>query len=131
MTTLIISNKENEDIMNIVKSLEESDFMTKGVSETIENEAKEQKCRFLGMLLGTLSAILLKCTIASKVVIRAGKGIIWAGEGVISPSCGQRKGNTGPDFRFRLTLLLILKYKIIIEMSHDLIVFIEEIIQLK
>ena len=42
MTTLIISNKENEDIMNIVKSLEESDFMTKGVSETIENEAKEQ-----------------------------------------------------------------------------------------
>ena len=59
MTTLIISNKENEDIMNIVKSLEESDFMTKGVSETIENEAKEQKCRFLGMLLGTLSAILL------------------------------------------------------------------------
>ena len=50
---------------------------------------------------------------------------------MISPSCGQQKDNTGPDFRFRLTLLLIWKYKIIIEMSHDLIVFIEEIIQLK
>ena len=42
-TTLIISNEEMNDIMNIVKSLEESSLFIKCVSETIKNEAKEQK----------------------------------------------------------------------------------------
>ena len=41
-TALIISNEEMEDIMNIVKSLEDSVLLSKGVSETIQNEAKEQ-----------------------------------------------------------------------------------------
>ena len=58
MTTLIIPNEETNDIMKIVKSLEKVAFLIKGVSETIESEAKEQKSRFLGMLLGTLGAIL-------------------------------------------------------------------------
>ena len=55
-TTLIISNKEMNDIMKIVKSLEESGLLIKGVSETIKNEAKEQRRGFLEMLLGTLGA---------------------------------------------------------------------------
>ena len=38
-TTLIISNEEMDDIMEIVKSLEESGLLIKGVSETIKNEA--------------------------------------------------------------------------------------------
>ena len=42
-TTLIISNDEMEDILKIVKSLEDSGLLLEGVSETIENEAKEQK----------------------------------------------------------------------------------------
>ena len=41
------------DIMKIVKSLEESGLLIKGVSEAIKNEAKEQKGRFLEMFLGT------------------------------------------------------------------------------
>ena len=41
MTSLIISNEEMNDIMKIVTSLEESGLLTKGVSETIKNEAKE------------------------------------------------------------------------------------------
>ena len=57
--TLIISNEEMNDIMKIIKSLEESGLLTKGVRETIQNEAKEQKGGFLGMLLGTLGARLL------------------------------------------------------------------------
>ena len=40
MTTLIISNDEKEDIVKIVKSLEDSGLLLKGVTETIENEAK-------------------------------------------------------------------------------------------
>ena len=58
-TTLIISNEEMNDIMKIVKSLEESDLWIKSVSKTIENEAKEQKGTFLGMLLDSLGASVL------------------------------------------------------------------------
>ena len=45
--------------MKIVKSLEEYGLLIKVVSETIQNEVKEQKSTFLGMLLGTLGASLL------------------------------------------------------------------------
>ena len=46
-TTLIISNEEMNDIMKIIKSLEESGLLIKGVSKTIKNKAKEQKKDFL------------------------------------------------------------------------------------
>ena len=57
-TTLIISNEEMNDIMKIVQALEDSNILLKGVTKTIENEAKEQKRGFLSMLLGTLGASL-------------------------------------------------------------------------
>ena len=56
---LIISNDEMDDILKIVKSLEDSGVLLKGVTETIQNEAKEQRGGFLGMLLVTLGASLL------------------------------------------------------------------------
>ena len=86
-TTLIISNDEMEDIIKIVKSLEDSGLLLKGVSETIQNEAKEQKRGFLSMLLGNLGAILLGNILVGKGIVRAGyenkkgKGIIRAGHG--------------------------------------------------
>ena len=49
-TTLIISNDEMDDILKMVKSLEDSGVLSKGVSETIPNEAKEQRGGFLSML---------------------------------------------------------------------------------
>ena len=49
-TTLIISNDEMEDIIKIVKSLEDSGLLLNGVSETIQNETKEHKGGFLSML---------------------------------------------------------------------------------
>ena len=58
-TTLIISNDEMNDIVKIVKSLEDSGVILKGVSETIQHEAKEQRGGFLSMLLGILGAPLL------------------------------------------------------------------------
>ena len=58
-TTLIISNKEMNDIMKIVQALEDSNILVKGVTETIKNETKEQKRGFLSMLLGTIGASLL------------------------------------------------------------------------
>ena len=43
MTTLIISNDEMNDLLRIVKSLENSVLLLKGVIETIQHEAKEQR----------------------------------------------------------------------------------------
>ena len=59
-TALIISDEEIDDIVKIVESLEESGLLITGVGTTIKNEAKERKCGFLGMLLGTLCASLLE-----------------------------------------------------------------------
>ena len=106
-TTLITSNEEINDIMKIVKSLEESGLLKKRVTETIKNEATEQKGGFLVMLLCPLGASLLGnlltdegaialrqgCerseTLASQVnmpgrgTIRAGEGTFRAGEGTL------------------------------------------------
>ena len=82
-TASIISNEEINYIMKIIKSLEESGLLIKCLSETIKNETKEQKGRFLSILLGTLVAIMLGSALTGRGVIRAGKGTIRAGEGTI------------------------------------------------
>ena len=56
---LIIEEEDMQDIIKIIKELENSDILLKGVSKTIENEIKEQRGGFLSMLLGTLGASLL------------------------------------------------------------------------
>ena len=71
IATLIMSNEEINDIMKIVKLLEVSDLLIKGVSETIKNEAKEQEDGFVSVLLGTFGASLLGNLITSKGKIRA------------------------------------------------------------
>ena len=70
-----------EDIIEIVKSLEDSGLLLKGVTETVQNEVKEQKGRFLSMLLGTLGASLLENLLSGKGMHRAGEGIVRAGYG--------------------------------------------------
>ena len=90
-TTLMISNDEMEDILKIVKSLEVSALLLKGVSETTKDEAKEQKGGFLSILLGTLGASLL----GDMLFGRKGKGVIRAGEGVVRASEGTAKVGYG------------------------------------
>ena len=80
-TTLIISNDEMKDITKVVKSLEDSGLLLKGVSKTVQYEAKEQKSGFLNMLLGTLGASLLGNILAGKGINRAGEEIVRAGYG--------------------------------------------------
>ena len=46
MTTLIISNDEIGDTIKIVKPLEDSGLLLIGVTETVQNEVKEQKGGF-------------------------------------------------------------------------------------
>ena len=71
-TTLIISDEEMNDIIKIVQALEDSNTLLKGLTNTIRNETKEQKGRFLSMLLGTLGASLLGNILAGKGIARAG-----------------------------------------------------------
>ena len=98
LTTLIVSNDEIGDIIKIVKPLEDSGLLLKGVSETVQNEAKEQKGGFLSMLLGTLGASLLGNLLTGKGIYRAGKGkgINRAGEGVLRAGYGNN--NSKMDF---------------------------------
>ena len=70
-----------KDIIKIVKSLEDSSLLPEGVSETIQNDAKEQRGGFLSTLLGTVGASLLGKILAGKGVYRAGEGIVRAGYG--------------------------------------------------
>ena len=45
--TLIISNKYMDDLIKIVKSFEDSGLLLKGITESVQNEIKEQKADFL------------------------------------------------------------------------------------
>ena len=113
-TTLIISNNEMDDILKIVKSLEDSGVLLKGVSETIQHEAKGQRGGFLSMLLGTLGASLLgdvsskslsgSCVIrAVEGTIRAGEGTIRAGEGTVRAGGGTIRAGYGSKRAFLKT----------------------------
>ena len=93
-TTLINSNDEMDDILKIVKSLEDSGVLLKGVSEIIQHEAKEQRGGFLGMLLGTLGASLLGDVLSKGL---SGKGVSRAGEGTIR-ACYGSKGSSLKNF---------------------------------
>ena len=94
-TFLIISNDEMDAILKIVKSLEDSGVLLKGVSETIQHEAEEQRGGLLSMLLGTLGASLLgdilSKSLSGKGVIRTGEGTIRAGEGTIRAGYGSKR----------------------------------------
>ena len=111
---LIIEQEDMNDIMKIIKALENSGILSKGVSKTIENKTKEQRGGFLSMLLGTLGASLLgNLLTGGKAIVRAGDGIVRAGE-------GSKKKN--------LNSLLPFHPLTNIEMNLDLMVYILEII---
>ena len=98
--TLIISNNEMEDIIKLVKSLEDSGLLLKGVTETVQNEVKEQKGGFLSMLLGTLGASFLENILTGQGINRArkGRGINRAGAGIVGAGCGRRSSKNKMDF---------------------------------
>ena len=58
---ITIYNEEMNDIMKIVKSLEESGLLLKSVSETIQHEAKEPKRRFFKYVIRSMLRIVFRC----------------------------------------------------------------------
>ena len=99
-TTLIISNDGINDIIKIIKSLEDSGLLLKGVTETVQYEVKEQKGGFLSTLLGTLGASLLvdllTGNIKGKGVLRTGEWVLRAGYG--RPLSSASQNNNKMDF---------------------------------
>ena len=77
--------------MKIVKVLEDSNILFKGVTETIIKETKEQKGGFLSMFLGSLEASLLGNVLAGKGIVRAGSGN-KKGKGIVKPNSGNKNG---------------------------------------
>ena len=94
-TTLIISNEELNEIMKIIRALENSNILLKGITKTTINETKEQKGEFLGMLLGTLGASLLGNLLTGKGIVRAGSGCPLYenknGKGIVTAGSGKKK----------------------------------------
>ena len=78
--------------MKIVKSLEDSEFLLKGVTETVQNEVRKQKRGFLSMLLGTLGVSLLGNLSTGQAVNRAEnvRGTNRAVEGVLRAGYGNK-----------------------------------------
>ena len=77
-----------EDLIKIVKSLEDSSLLLNGVTETVQNEIKEQKGGFLSALLGTLGASLLGNLLTGKGINKKDKN--KAGEGVVRAGFGNK-----------------------------------------
>ena len=92
MAAVMFSNIELDDILKIVTSLQDSGLLINGVSETVENEIKEQKGEFLDVLKTILGASLLEnmltggginCKIQEREATIPGLGGVWGGEGTI------------------------------------------------
>ena len=94
------------DILKIVKSLEDCGVLLKGVSETVQHEGKEQRGEFLSMLLGTLGASLLGDMLSKGL---SGKGVIRAGEGTIRAGYGSKTSSLDlMEFLVEIIYLIIL-----------------------
>ena len=107
---LIIEHEDMNDIMKIIKALENSGILLKGVSKPIKNETNEQKGGFLSMLLGTLGASLLGNLLTGrKGIMRAGDGIVRAGSGSVA---SRAKGNgSKKKTKFTVTFSSFNKYR--------------------
>ena len=81
--TLFILNEDMNDIVKIVKSLDDSDVLFDDITETVKHEIKKQEDRFLGVLLAPLAASLVQPIISSVVKGITGRGVRRAGKGYI------------------------------------------------
>ena len=111
---LIIEQEDMNDTMKIIEPLENSGILLKGVTKTIENGTKEQRGRFLGMLLGTLGPSLLgNLLTGGKSIMRAGDGIVRAGDGIVRAGAGIVRAGEGSKKtpKFTVTFSSIKKYR--------------------
>ena len=77
--TLFISNEDMNDVIKIIKSLEDSGVLIDGVTETVKREIKKEVSGFHGALLAPLPASLVQPVISSVVKGISGRGVRRAG----------------------------------------------------
>ena len=68
--TLFISNKDINDIIKIIESLEDSGVLIDGLIKTVKHEVNKQEDGFLGVLLAPLAASLIGPVISSVIYVR-------------------------------------------------------------
>ena len=71
------------DIIKIIKSLEDLGVLIDGITEAIKHEIKKQEGRFLGALLAPLAASLVQPVISSVVKGIRERGVGRVGTGYI------------------------------------------------
>ena len=67
-----------DDIIKTVKSLEKSDLLIDGVTETIKHEIKNQEGGFLGAMIAPTTSSLMQLVVSSLVNAVTGKGVMRA-----------------------------------------------------
>ena len=94
--TLFILNNNMDDIMKIVKPLEDSGVFIDGVTEAVKHEIKKQECGFPDTLLAPLAASVVQSVIFPMVKGITGRGVMTAGRGYYN--------NMDKNFKFRSIL---------------------------
>ena len=80
-TTVTFSNEEINDMIKIVKTLEDSDILLKGVTETLKNDLKKGgTLPILPVILSTLGSSLIGILLSGRGLVRSGKGYLRAGQ---------------------------------------------------
>ena len=82
--TLFISNEDINDIIKMIKSLEDSGVLTDKVTETVKDEIKKREAGFFWALLALLVASLQQPVISSVVKGISGRGVRRAGREYIN-----------------------------------------------
>ena len=72
---LFISNNYIDDIIKIIKSLDDSSVLIDGVTETVKHEIKKQEGGFAGAVLAPLAASFVQPVVSSVVKDIAGRGL--------------------------------------------------------
>ena len=81
--TSFISNEDSNDIIKIIKSLEDSNVLIDGITETVKHEIKKQEGGFFPALSEPVAAALVQPVISSVVKCISGRGVRRAGRGHI------------------------------------------------
>ena len=76
---LFILNEDMDDIIKIVKSLEDSEILVDGFTEPVKDEMKKQEGRFLTALLTPVAASVIQLVTSSVANGIAGRGVTRVG----------------------------------------------------
>ena len=81
---IFLLNEDMNNIIKIIKSLEDSNVLIDGIAETVKHEIEKQEDGFLPALLIPLAASLGQSVISSVVKVISGRGVSRGGKGYMN-----------------------------------------------